>query len=124
MCEFVSWVERRSKNYFLTDKQLATKRGQELIKTISLDDLCGHGTIRAYYRIDSGDGIDKECTNFSSPANFPDVISQAIKNGEITRFGIAGRLLTQQAWAEYKKIKQPAFWKIFKQEKYRNPKWR
>ena len=147
MCEFVSWIEKRDKIYFLTDKQLfETDKGKEFIKTISIDDLCGHGTIRAWYGIDSGDGIDKECVDFSSPDNFPEKIADAIKRGDIRGIGIAEKLLTQPvweeyqrikqtalaeyqrieqtAWAEYQRIKQTAFWDLFANPENRNPSWR
>ncbi len=109
MCEFISWVEKRGKVYFLTGDQLfKTRKGRELLKTISPDDYCGHGTIRAYYGIDAGDGVDKECVDFSSPDNFPDKIVEAIKQGEMR--GIRGNagLLSKSARVEYNKICEPA----------------
>ena len=84
MCEFISWIERRGKVYFLTgDRLFNTKKGQKLLPTISPDDYCGHGTIRAYYGIDSQDGVDMECFDFSTPDYFPPTIVEAIKNGEM-----------------------------------------
>jgi hypothetical protein len=102
MCHFVSWVEKRGKVYFLTmDKLTNTIKGQELLKTISMDDLCGHGTIRAYYRIDTGDGTDKECSDFSTLANFPSVIVDAIKSGKIRGIGIGKGLLRDAVDAKW-----------------------
>jgi len=122
MCKFISWVERRDKTYFLTGKQIFSDAGQEKLKRlgVSSDDYRGHGTIRAWYKIDSGDGIDKECADFSSPDNFPDIIATAIKTGVMEGLGIETALLLkpalaeyekieQSAWAEYKKIEQPAW---------------
>lgn len=109
MCEFISWVERRDKVLFLTGDQLfRTKKGRKFLETISRDDLCGHGTIRAWYGIDSSDGKDKECTDFSSPKNFPTKIVAAVKQGKMRGIGIERGLLTQPALAEYEKVEQQA----------------
>jgi len=135
MCEFISWVEKRGKVYFLTGKELFhSKKGQQFLKTISLDDSCGHGTIRAYYGIDAGDGVDRECTDFSNPSNFPPMIVKAIKDGDMRGLGIDEDLLTKQAWAEYEKVRQPAlaeykkvkqqaFWDLFANPRNRNELW-
>jgi len=109
MCEFISWVEKRDKLYFVTGKQLfETKKGQEFIKTISSDDYCGHGTIRDWYHIDAGDGIDRECADFSMTDNFPNKIVEAIKDGSMRGLGMSEQLLTPKTLAEYKKIRQSA----------------
>jgi len=133
MCNFVSWIERRGKVKFLSDTQYQTKKGKELMETISLDDIYGHGTIRAYYGIDAGDGIDKECSDFSTPDNFPKVIVNAIKAGKMTSMPLPLSLLTDEAelrlensaeldkawsewdkaWAEYEKAsRNKASWEI------------
>ena len=110
MCEFISWVERRNKVYFLTGEQLFnTDKGKALLKTISLDDLCGHGTIRAYYGIDAGDGVDRECTDFTKPGKFPPQIVTAIKEGKMNGLGAfpKGLLLKPLAdkhWADRKSL--------------------
>jgi len=106
MCEFASWKEYKGKVYFLKDSDLSTKEGNELLKPNVIADLCGHGAIESYYPELNGKGENKECINFSSPKNFPKEIVQAIKAGKMTRFGITKELLTQQAYAEYEKIKQ------------------
>jgi len=50
MCEFVSWVEKRNKVYFLTGKQLfETEKGKALLETTSYVDICGHGTLSAFF---------------------------------------------------------------------------
>ncbi len=105
MCEFVSWKTTRvGKVYFLTHHQLfETKRGREFLATGgSRDDYCGHGTIAWYYRhVDFTGGQDHECTDFSSPANFPPKISRAIKRGDYRGMGIERELLTLAAWKLY-----------------------
>ncbi len=64
-----------------------TKKGKALLKTISMDDLCGHGTIRAYYGIDALDGTDREYTDFTKPERFPPQIVTAIKEGKMRGLG-------------------------------------
>ena len=104
MCEFISWINKDSKAIFLTgDDVFKTKRGRELQKySKDPDDWLGHGAIRWYYNFKGG--VDKECTDFSSPDNFPSDIITAIKSGKMRRLGIAKDLLTISALAEYHKI--------------------
>jgi len=111
MCHFVSWVEKRGKVYFLTGDQLFSEKGQDWIQEhhISLDDLNGHGTIRLWYGIDAGDGIDKECVDFTTPGNFPAKIQDAIKKGLMRGLGVSDTLLTQASFTEYEKRERVAF---------------
>ena len=146
MCEFVSWVEKDGKVFFLTGEDVfETKRGKELQKYCkSADDFPGHGAIRWYYNFTGG--TDKECTDFSSPDNFPNEIVAAIKSGKMRGLSIEEQLLTRPAWAEYEKIEQPAwaeyekieqlalaeykkirqsaFWDLSMNKKNRNKVWR
>jgi len=111
MCEFVSWIEKGDKVYFLTGEQVFnTRKGEALQKWCgSPDDYIGHGAIRHYYGLEQDEGTNKECTNFSTPKNFPSVISEAIKNGKMRGLAIELQLLTKPAFAEYAKVKQQAY---------------
>ena len=109
MCEFASWKVYNKKVYFLKDLDLNTREGRKLLDKTVIADLCGHGAIESFYPELKGKGENKECTDFSSPDNFPLEIVEAIKDGKMTRFGIETVLLTESAWAEYLKIKQPAW---------------
>ena len=55
-----------------------------------------------------GRGVHKECTDFSSPANFPDEIVKAIKSGAFKGMGLCPEILNQSASAEYEKINESA----------------
>ena len=147
MCEFVSYVEKGNKIYFLTHGQVFnTKKGELLQKFNGTDtDYAGHGAIRFYYGLEQDEGANKECTDFSTPDNFPSVIVRAIKEGKMRRIGIGKGLLNGQAWAEYgkitgqalaeyekitgqasaeyRKIRDPAFWDLFAVLENRNPLW-
>ena len=97
MCEFASWVEKGDKIHFLTKSQMNSPQGEVLKKRFTgSGELVGHAAIRAYY--DICDGKDKECTDFSTPDNFPEVIVKAIKNNEMDCFDFPMGLLTQDAY--------------------------
>ena len=88
MCVFISWKEYNGKNYFITSADLETKAGKELLKPEVIDALCGHGAIDHYYPELKNKGENKECSDFSSPDNFPEDIAKAIKQGEFNGIGI------------------------------------
>jgi hypothetical protein len=113
MCEFISWKEFKTdagtEILFLTYDQIYnSKRGRELQKYTTPDDFIGHGAIDFYYEL-GGKGQNRECTDFSTPGNFPPEIVEAIKAGKFYLMGSPERLLKQSALAEYKKIKQSAY---------------
>jgi len=140
MCEFVSWIEYNKELYFLTNADLETKDGKKLLEPWVIADICGHGAIINYYPELKDKGIHKECTDFSTPANFPKKIVNAIKKGKLSRFGICLEVLNktgkkeylkieqsayaESAYAEYDKIKQSAFTSIVRQKKYRAKNWK
>ena len=103
MCEFISWVEKRGKVYFLDGETVFSDKFQTWAKEkrISTDDYCGHGTIRAWYGIDTGDGVDKEYTNFSTPDKFPKSIVKAIKAGQMKGFTVPKGLLIDTLEKDY-----------------------
>jgi hypothetical protein len=130
MCEFISWIEKDGQVFFLTAKDLKSKRGRELKKHCGNDaDLVGHGAIRYYF--DLIDGKDKECIYFGDPEKFPPEIQQAILNGEFVGMGICLGVLNNQARTEYCKMEQAArleYDKIemsarLKREKINNQAW-
>jgi hypothetical protein len=146
MCEFVSWIEYEGKSYFLINGDLETKEGQKLLASDVKDDICGYGAIESYYPELKGKGTHKECTDFSTPDNFPLAIVEALKAGKMSRIGVVldilnegGRIeyekIQQQAYAEYEKIQIPAYAeyekieqqayaKIVSQKKYRTDNWK
>ena len=113
MCEFASWIKHKEEVYFLKDSDLETKEGRELVKYLGdkfQEDIPGHGAILHYYPELVGKAISKEeCTDFSTPDNFPKEIAEAIKKGQMSRIGICEKILNEKGMAEYEKIKQPAY---------------
>ena len=152
MCEFVSWieigVEGNKKAYFLTAEQIFnTPQGKKLREHCRAEeDYKGHGAIRHYYKLGEREGINKECTDFSTPDNFPEEIVTALKAGEFRGMARPQRLLTkkamaeydkvaeqawaeydkmgEQAWAEYNKAVEQAFWDLFMKPENRVKSWR
>jgi hypothetical protein len=109
MCEFISWIEKDGHVLFLTANDIFnTQRGKELREYCqNRHDWIGHGAIRFYYQLENG--VERECTDFSSTNNFPAEIVSAIKSGAFRGLGTPCGLLNEQAYAEYKKIKQSAY---------------
>jgi hypothetical protein len=154
MCEFVSWIEKRElvkgkpKLYYLTGTQIfQTEKGKELQKWCkSKDDLVGHGAIRYFYGLESDEGTNQECTDFTKPLNFPRAIVKAIKDGEMRELGTPQGLLLKPKWdaidkeyqtkwdAIYKEYQtkrdaidkeyQLAFWDLFAIKENRAEAWR
>jgi hypothetical protein len=120
MCQFNSWKEYNGKVYFLTNEDLDTKEGKKLLNPDVVADLCGHGAVESYYPELKGKGLNRECSDFSSPGNFPKEIVKAIKQGKLSRIGICLDVLNKEGRAEYKKIKQPA-WAEY--NKIEQPAW-
>ena len=79
MCDFISYIEKSDKKVlFLTNHLIYhTAKGKLLQKQASKEDLCGHGAIRFYFGLESGEGKERECTDFSDSKNFPDAIVKA-----------------------------------------------
>ena len=134
MCQQFSWIIKDKKVVFLTAKDVFhSKRGRELRKhTTYTEDWHGHGAIRWFYSFVGGK--DYECTDFSTPDNFPASMVKAIKLGHMWEFGITQDMhvmlkqpalaeytkIKQQAWAEYEKIERQA-WAEY--EKIKQPAW-
>ena len=120
MCEFLSWIEKNGDILYLTyDDIYHTEKGKKLQKYCKcISDLVGHGAIRYYFKLE--DGENKECTDFSTPDNFPAKLVDAIKRCEFAGLGAPRGLLKQQAYAEYKKIQQQAYaeYKKIQQQAY------
>jgi F0F1-type ATP synthase membrane subunit b/b' len=107
MCDFISYIEKGPKVLFLTNHLIYhTEKGTLLQKQASEDDLNGHGAIRFYFGLDSSEGKERECTDFSDSKNFPAAIVKAVKNGEMR--GLTSNppegMLTPKARVEYDKV--------------------
>lgn len=104
MCEFVSWIEKDGEVIYLTGKDVFhIKAGKKLQKYCgNAADLVGHGAIRKFYNFEGG--YEKECSDFSSPKNFPKEIVNAIKKGEMRGLATPIKLLTKSGQNKYHKL--------------------
>ena len=128
MCEFLSWKEYQGEILFLTDEIIAPRlEDYKKFNPGWRDDLCGHGAIEWYHGLTDGAGKNRECTDFSSPKNFPAEIARALKNGEITYSPMPKGLLRAALDADYR-AKRDALdaeqWKLFKMGKNRSNAWK
>jgi len=103
MCEFMSAVKTRNKWYFLTHELIHnTPRGEMIQKKYPGEgEVIGHSAIREYFSLDDNDGENWECTDFSSPKNFPAIIVKAIKRGDFRGFGYPYGLLLPNVYDDY-----------------------
>lgn len=146
MCEFISWKEIKTADggaeiLFLThDDIFNTSRGAELRKYNTLDDLTGHGAIAWYYYLPNNKSVDRECTDFSSPDNFPPEIVSALKAGKL--WGLVDYfpegLLCAPLYDDYKSMRDALYavyktkrealsneqWELFTEPKNRAEVWR
>jgi hypothetical protein len=85
MCNFLSWIEKDGELFFLTTEDVESRRGKDYPDYNPCPaDILGHGAIRWFYRIEGGE--DKECTDFSTPENFPKELQNAIVRAKFRRW--------------------------------------
>jgi len=113
MCDFISWKTYKGKLYFLTDDIVKLRlREFKQYNEGWKGDLLGHGAIDWFFNLPENCGVKGECTDFSSPKNFPKEIVLAIKECRMNLIGFNLNLLNDPARKEYNKIKQTA-WKEY-----------
>jgi hypothetical protein len=122
VCEFLSAIKTKSKTgrdkwYFLTHDLIHnTPRGEIIQKKYKGDgELIGHSAIREYFELRSGTGENWECSDFSTPDNFPTVIVKALKRGEFKGFNVPAGLLLQTKRDAIDKEYQPKQDAIYKE---------
>jgi len=108
MCDFASWIEYEEQVYFLKNSDLTTTAGEKLLQPAVVADLCGHGAIRAYLGVGKKWGKNRECTDFSTPDNFPLEIAESIKTGQLSRFGRPTKILNRVGYRKYDAACKPA----------------
>ena len=113
MCEFISWIEYRGEVLYLTDEDLDTKKGKELLDYIqNPDDIKGHGAVRYFYDIPQGQGTDREVIDLSSSDKLPKEIVKAVKECRMSAIGYSETLLNKKGLKEYEAVEQTA-WKEY-----------
>ena len=101
MCLFISWIEKDKDVYFLTGDQLFRSETGRTCREQSgnLDDYTGHGMIRLFYNLVGG--RDMECSDFSTPKNFPVPIQIALLSGEMSGFPFPEGILITSLYDNY-----------------------
>jgi hypothetical protein len=114
MSQHYSWIEKDDKTIFLTaDDVFKSRRGKQLRQHTCRWDWHGHGAIRWFYGFTGG--RDRECTEFSTPKNFPPELVTAIVAGRMWGLGITDNMramLLAPAWKQYDAVRAEA-WKKY-----------
>ena len=143
MCGRLSWTELPDKRlvYLTTYDLWDTPQGKKIREQLKPEDWWGHSAIKMFYgkmpNIDIG--VQRECTDYSTPKNFPPEIALAIKNAKF-RDVAEPCMLTQAArlkwaksdaaWAKWDAARAassdpfPHFWKLFASQRNRAQAWR
>jgi hypothetical protein len=54
MCNFISWIEKDNKLFYLTDKEVFSAHGREKLSGWRDNDVLGHGAIREFWGLKYG----------------------------------------------------------------------
>jgi len=68
----MSWIKYKGQTLFLTDKDVFSSYGRQVLKGCKPEDWIGHGAIRAYYGLNPDEGVGKEKFSFWRIKN-PDI---------------------------------------------------
>ena len=80
MCNFLSWIELDKKLYYITDEDVKSEKGKELIKKSgSFQDAFGHGFIREYYDLGQA-GQEKEVNDYWHLEKLPKELAEKVEN--------------------------------------------
>ncbi len=84
MCEFISWKKTSSGTIlFLTDKEVSSPFGREILKGTWNNDILGHGAITAYYGKEATIGAASfEEEEFWDKSKYPTEIAQYLESPE------------------------------------------
>src|SRR3990167_394989 len=79
MCNPISWIESEGNIYIITDAEVKSEKGKELIKEAgNPSDIWGHGFCRAYYGVKGG--RENEINDFSKVNLFPAEIKKLLSD--------------------------------------------
>lgn len=80
MCKPFSWIEFDGKYYIVTDAEIKSERGRELMdESGSKVDIWGHDFCRKYYGLAYNQGVEKEINDPTSK-EFPKFIKTVVRD--------------------------------------------
>lgn|SRR3990167_6084493 len=80
MCNPISWIESDGNVFIITDDEIKSEKGKQLIKECgSMEDIWGYGFCRRYYELGNA-GKEFEINDFSKLDKFPMEIQKLLKN--------------------------------------------
>ena len=80
MCNPISWIESENHVFIITDAEIKSEKGKQLIKECgNAEDIWGHGFCRRYYELGNA-GEEFEVNDFSKLDKFPTEIKKLLKN--------------------------------------------
>src|SRR3990167_3510445 len=80
MCNPISWIESEGRIFIITDAEIKSEKGKELIKECgNSEDIWGHGFCRKYYDLGKA-GVEHEINDFSELKLFPKEIKKFVEN--------------------------------------------
>jgi hypothetical protein len=59
VCNFISWIEKDNKLFYLTDKEVFSSQGRERLSGCLGNDYLGHGAIRAFWGVKGGTDYER-----------------------------------------------------------------
>jgi hypothetical protein len=77
MCDFISWIEKDNKLFYLTDKEVFSAQGREKFSGCRDNDYLGHGAIRVFWGVKGG--IEYERRDFWAD-DLPEELKNIIKD--------------------------------------------
>ncbi|MFH1047534.1 MAG: hypothetical protein V1738_04480 [Patescibacteria group bacterium] len=89
MCDFISWIEKDGRLFYLTDREFFGPRGKELFGgdvSKQSNDPLGHGAIRLFYGTDNepmAGGINREVHEFWRDGALPDELAVLIADFDL-----------------------------------------
>jgi len=92
MCEFISWKETDGEVLFLTDKDVFSSHGREMLRNNRDNDVLGHGAIDAFFGESARGARQYESLDFWKKDEYPPEIAQHLKTPQ-TLLGTWGRVL-------------------------------
>ena len=78
MCNPISWIEADGNVYVVTDAEIKSELGREMLREVGAEDIWGHDFCRRYYKIMGG--REHEQNDFGKPGLFPPEIKKLLEN--------------------------------------------